>query len=132
MFYSNFSKDFDEVFNELEGWFGKPRKLIFQCKTKDMMPSYWEKTEEGYKCTCRTVGINPNDVKVELLNDCIHIEGKTEFDNYTYSTSYDLPITEDVFNNIKNIKYKSQNGITIIYLDVDRPEKKNIKIEQIK
>ena len=43
----------------------------------------------------------------------------------------DLPIVEDVRDNLKDIKYKSQDGITIIYLNVNRPEKKEIKIEQL-
>lgn len=129
-FYSNFN-DFDEVFDELTGWFGKPKHLCFNVKTKDMLPSFWEKTEQGYKCTCRTVGINPDDVKVELKDDCIHVEGKTTMDKYDYSTSMDLPLTEDVINNIKNIKYKSENGITIIFVDLDRPEKKKVNIVKI-
>jgi HSP20 family molecular chaperone IbpA len=128
---NDFLRDFDAFFSDLDGWFGKPRHLMFQCKTKDMTPSFYEKTDDGYKCTCRTVGINAEDVKVTLEDDCIHVEGKTELDGYKYSTSYDLPLTEDVINNIKNIKYKTANGITIIYIDLDRPEKKKVKIEQI-
>lgn len=123
--------DLDRFFGDFEGWFGRPRDLVFHVKNKDMMPSYWEKTDTGYKCTCRTVGIAPSDVKVTLEDDCIHIEGKTTLDNFDYSTSYDLPLTEDVINNIKNIKYKTENGITIIYIDLEKPEKKKVKIEQI-
>jgi HSP20 family molecular chaperone IbpA len=129
---SDFLTNFDPFFNDLEGWFSKPRHLVFQCKTKDMMPAFWEKTEEGYKCTCRMVGIASNDVKVILKDDCIHVEGKSVLDNYEYSQSYDLPVTQDVLNNIKNIKYKTQDGITIIYIDLERPEKKKVNIEQIK
>jgi len=129
-YFSNFD-DFDNDFQELEGWFGKPRHLVFNVKNKDVLPSFWEKTKNGYKCTCRTVGINPDNVKVELKDDCIHIEGKTTMDMYDYSTSMDLPLTEDVINNIKDIKYKSKNGITIIYVNLDRPERKKINIEKI-
>lgn len=132
---SNFTKDFDNFdrfFDSILCGFGKPRNLYFNCKTKDIMPSFWEKTDVGYKCTCRTVGISPEDVKVEIKNDYILIKGETELDGYKYNTNYELPVSEDVLSNIKNIKYKSSNGITFIYLDIDRPEKKNIKIEQIK
>lgn len=127
-FLSNFD---DEVQDLVEGWFGKPVNLQFSVKNKDMNPAFWEKTDEGYKCTIRTVGIRPSEVKVELKNDCVHIEGKSKLDDYEYSQNMDLPIVEDVRDNLKDIKYKSQDGITIIYLNVNRPQKKEIKIEQL-
>ncbi|WP_297419623.1 Hsp20/alpha crystallin family protein [Clostridium sp.] len=127
----DFLTSFDDDF--FGGWFGKPMHLVFNTnRTKDMMPSYWQKTEEGYKVTCRTVGISAKDVKVALEENHIHVEGKSTFDNDEYSTSYDLPIVEDVRNNIKGIRYRTQDGITIIYLDIDRPKRKLINIEQIK
>lgn len=127
----DFSREFDSIFDTFLYGFGKPRNLIFNCKTKDIMPSFWEKTDEGYKCTCRTVGIEPDAVKVEIGEDCIHVSGETEMDGYKYNTSYDLPVSEDVLANIKSIKYKTANGITIIYIDIDRPEKKKIEIKKI-
>jgi HSP20 family molecular chaperone IbpA len=124
--------NFDSIFDEFFTWgFGKPRNLHFQTKTKDMMPSFWEKSDDGYKVTCRTVGISPSDVKVSVEDDCIHVNGETEIDKYKYSTDFDLPVSKDVISNIKNIKYKTENGITIIYLDIDRPEKKKINIQKL-
>lgn len=114
-----------------EGWFPKPMNLHFSAKTKDMMPALWENTDEGYKCTCRMVGIRPEDVSVKLQDEYIHVEGKSELDSYEYSQNLDLPVVEDVRNNLKNIKYKTQDGITIIYLNVNRPQKKEIKIEKM-
>lgn len=127
-FLGNFNDDFEDF---VEGWFGKPINLQFSVKNKDMNPAFWEKTGKGYKCTIRTVGIRPSEVKVELKDDHVHIEGKSKLDNYDYSQSMDLPIVEDVRDNLKDIKYKSQDGITIIYLNVNRPQKKEIKIEQL-
>lgn len=119
---------FKEIFNNC---FPKPMNLQFSTKNHDMSPAIWEKTEEGYKCTVRTVGIKPSDVIVKLEDDYIHLEGKSTLDNYDYSQNMDLPIVEDIRDNLKDIKYKSQDGITIIYLNVNRPEKKEIKIEKI-
>lgn len=127
-FITDFSSDFDEI---LGGWFGKPQHLVFNCKNKDMNPVYWEKTDNGYKATCRTVGIRPEDVKVVLENNYIHIEGSTDFDGYNYSTSFNLPIVEDVRDNIKDIKYKVQDGITIIYLNVNKQLKQIVDIKRI-
>lgn len=123
----------EDFFNDFFTWgFGKPRNFYFTTKTKDMMPSFWEKTDDGYKCTCRTVGISPSDVTVSVGDDCICIKGETELDHFKYSTNYELPVSQDVLGNIKSIKYKVENGITIIYLEIDRPEKKKISIEQFK
>lgn len=119
------------VFDDFNNIFGRPRHLYFNCKTKDQMPSYWEKTENGFKATCRTVGINKKDVKVTIEDDCIKVTGETELDSYKYNCNYELPIIEEVLNNIKNVKYKTANGLTFIYLEVDKPEKKKINIEQI-
>ena len=47
--------------------FGEPFDLVFNTgKTKDMNPAYWSKTENGYKATCRTVGIAPDDVYLRI------------------------------------------------------------------
>ncbi len=124
-FYNRF---FDDGFNSI---FGKPRNFYFNCKTKDQMPSFWEKTDDGFKATCRTVGVNPEDVIVSVSDDCIVVKGETKVDNYTYNCSYELPVIEEVLNNIKSIKYSSANGLTFIWIKVDKPEKKKINIEKI-
>lgn len=128
---SKFNEDIDLFKEILEGWFQKPVNLEFQTKNKDMNPAFWEKTDEGYKCTVRTVGIKPSDVVVKIEDDCIHVEGKSTLDDYNYSQSMDLPLVEDVRDNLKDIKYKTQDGITIIYLNANRPKKKEIKVEKI-
>lgn len=123
---------FDGFFNELG--FGKPTKLVFNTKVKDMSPSYWDVSEDGYKGTFKTLGINPEDVKIKTKQDefgeCyLVLSGESELDGYKYSTSFDIPISMDVYNNIKTIQKRTQNGITILKLILDRPNKKEIKIE---
>ena len=86
--------------------------------------------EEGYKCVCRTVGIDPKDVKVTLNDNKIHVSGETEFEGVKYDTRYDLPLSRDILSNIKNIKFKSLNGLTYIYVHVDR-HKNEIIAERI-
>lgn len=124
-FYSsNFFNDFNSIF-------GKPRNFYFNCKTKDQMPSFWEKTEEGFKATCRTVGISENDVKVSVENDCIKVTGETIVDDFAYNCNIELPVIQEVLNSVKNIKFKTANGLTFIYIEVDTPKKKEIKIEKL-
>lgn len=121
-----FSRDFG--FPEL---FGKVRDLKFNSVVKDLMPSYWVATDSGYKCFCKTLGINESDLKISLEEDCILVAGESEIDGYKYNTKYELPIVDDVLDHIKSITYKSTNGITVINLEVDKPEKRKVEIKRI-
>lgn len=131
---SNF---FDTVFDFADDvvslGFGRPENLAFNVAgTKDVFPSRWSEmeNEEGYKCVCRTVGIDPEDVEVTLNDNKIHVSGETEFEGVKYDTRYDLPLSRDILSNIKNIKFKSLNGLTYIYVYVDR-HKNEIVAERI-
>ena len=125
-----FDSFYDDIFTM---GFGKPRKIIFNSgKTQDMNPAYWSETENGYKAVCRTVGISEEDVTVELKDNCIKIYGETEYDGSKYNVSYELPVSDDVLANVTKLCYKTLNGLTYIYIDVHRPEKKIVKAERIK
>ena len=125
-FLSNFN-DFDDL---MEGFFGKPRHLIFNSNVKDMMPSTWTKNEDGnYTCTVKTLGIEPSDLKIEQTNWGLKIDGETKINDYTYNTSMELPIANSVMNEINKIKVKNKNGLTFITLILNKQEKKKIEIE---
>ena len=120
---------FDDFF---ELGFGRAEDTIFNCdKTLDLNPATWVKTETGFKATCRTVGINPDDVKVEVTNGHINVSGESEYEGSKYNVSYRIPISDDVLSNITGLKYKTLNGLTYIYLEVERPERKKIKAVKI-
>ncbi|MFL0194478.1 hypothetical protein ACJDU8_02660 [Clostridium sp. WILCCON 0269] len=123
--------DFDTVDELLGKWFGEPKNLVVNCKNKDMSPVCWEEAPNGYKATCRTVGIRPEDVKVILKDDNIHVSGKSVLDNYDYCVSYNLPLDWNIRNNIECIDYRTQDGITIVYLNVKKGFKKGIDIRRI-
>ena len=126
------SKIFDDVFEDLFTLgFGKPRKLVFNSIVKDMLPTYWSKKDDKtYMCVCKTIGIDPSDVKVEETNFGLKVSGSTEVEGYTYDTYFELPIADSIMNEIEKIKVKSKNGLTFITLILDRPEKKKILIEK--
>lgn len=112
--------------------FDKPRKLTFATpSTEDVYPVHWNSSENGYKAVCRTVGINPKDVTVDVKDGYILVSGETDYEGIKYSTSYELPISKDILANIRNVEYKTINGITYIYLNVIRPEKREIKAVRI-
>lgn len=112
--------------------FGKPRKLIFNSLVKDMLPSCWkQKDENTYLCVAKTLGINPEDIKVEETEYGLKVSGESEIEGYKYNTSYELPISQSILNEIEKIQVNSKNGLTFITLKLNRPEKKKIMIETI-
>lgn len=121
-----------DFLDDFFGGFGKPFDLVYNTgKTKDMNPAYWSKTDKGYKAVCRTVGIAPDDVKVETDECNIVVSGETEYEGNKYNTFYKIPISKEIMGDIINITYKTLNGLTYIQLYVETPEKKKIKINKI-
>ena len=138
------ARNFDELFDSVMLGFGAPTNIRFNtAKTKDLMPSYWstweveekdstEKRKLGYKCVCRTVGINPEDVNVTMEDYGICVDGQTEHEDNKYTQHIELPISESVMSDIENISYKTLNGLTYIYIKMKSPEKRKVKINRVK
>ncbi len=118
----------NDVFaNLFELGFGKPRNFYFNTNLlKDQMPAYWHKTDYGYKCRAKTLGVKSVEVTVEDIG--IKVVGESEIDGLKYNTSFELPIAEDVLDNVSKINHYTDAGITIIELYVDRPAKRKILI----
>ena len=137
------ARNFDELFDSVMLGFGAPTNIRFNtAKTKDLMPSYWstweveekdstKKRKLGYKCVCRTVGINPEDVNVTMEDYGICVDGQTEHEDNKYTQHIELPISESVMSDIENISYKTLNGLTYIYIKMKSPEKKKVKISRV-
>lgn len=136
--------DLDEVFENLVMGFGKPKNIKFNTpNTKDILPSYWskwevdtkdstEKIQKGYKCVCRTVGIDPEDIKITIEDYGICLDAKTVYDSETqYTQHIELPISDSLISDIESISYHSKNGVTYIYLEMKKPEKKKVVINKI-
>ncbi len=120
--------DFDDVFS----FFGTPSTVIYNTAgTKDMKPIAWTKTKTGYKSVCRTVGINPDDLKVEITTHSVRINGKTKYEDEEYSVNYEAPIAKEIISNIDKVEYKSLNGLTYIYITLKKSVENNIKAIKI-
>ena len=127
---SVFDDNYDDFFNFFG--FGKPFDLFYNTAgTKDMAPTNWVKTETGYSCVCRTVGVNPEDVVVEVENNYILVSGESTYDNQTYNVSYKIPVANQTMNNIQEISYESKNGLTFIYVVTRKPEIKQIEVKRL-
>lgn len=123
-FFNGFEDDF---FNDMALGFGKPLKVVFNTPhIKDMLPSYWVKADNGYRCTAKTLGVDKVNVTVEDYG--IKVYGSTEVEGQTYDTTLELPITDEILDSITAINTKTINGLTFIDLVVDKPKKRNIMI----
>lgn len=123
----------EDLFNFFDNFcFGKPIGISYNAaNTKDMYPISWKKTENGYKCVCRSVGINPEDLNIAFSDNSMKISGKTECDGETYSVSYECPIAKEIISNIDKVEYKSANGLTYIYITLKKDAVKVIKAVRI-
>lgn len=124
-----FNDSFDAIFDSMALGFGRPSKIIFNTNgLKDQMPSFWVKTENGYRCTAKTLGISEKDISVTVEDDGIKLFGESEVEGQKYNTTLLLPITDEILDSIIEIKTKTINGLTFIDLVVDKPKKKKILI----
>ena len=133
--FNNFDSTFDSMFNQLSQLgFGSPINIRFNTgNTKDMNPAVWkvweqdipdstEKEQIGYKAICRTVGIREDDIKLELRDFGLCLDGTSDVDENRYSQHIELPISREIMRNIENITYHSQDGLTYIFVRMKRPE----------
>lgn len=111
--------------------FGDVTNLLFHNYTLDQKPVTWNNTDSGYRAICRTVGINPDDVAIEVIDGGINLTGSTTVDDEDYSVSYFIPISSAIMAKVENIKYESKNGLTYIYLNLQKVEKKQIQISKM-
>lgn len=150
---SAYADSFDRLLDTIEIGFGLPSNIRFNTgKTKDMMPAFWkvwqdkveyttdeydgdvpnaEMIDRGFKAVCRTVGIDEKDIKITEEDYGLCLQGETEVDGVKYSQYIELPISKDVMANVKSIGYKSKDGLTFIYLEVDTPKRNKLKIERL-
>lgn len=123
---------FDDVFDDFFTLgFGRPKRIVFNSRVKDLLPSYWQKKDDKtYLCTVKTLGINSEDVVVETTDYGIKVTGSSIVNDFTYDTDIELPIAESIMNEVEKIKVTSKNGLTFITLILNKPEKKKVLIEK--
>lgn len=120
-------ENFLSIFNDLDYlMFNRPMKL------NDMNPIKFIKTDSGYTAIVNTLGINEDDISVSIDGNYLVVSGETEDDELksNYTQNFKLKINESILSNISGIKYCSKNGVTKIYLEIEKKESK-IKIEKM-
>lgn len=116
---------FDDNFFPLG--FAKPRSIVFNTNgLQDMNPAKWTKTEDGYVGCFKTLGCENIEISVEDYG--IKLVGSGEVFDKKYNTTLELPIGKDVLDNIVEILHSTKAGITRVEIILNKPEKRQIKI----
>ena len=102
--------------------------IVFQKLAKD--DKMIDKNHTVYRATVRSVGVAPKDISVKLDNKTLWVKGETGNKDSEYDFEIGYDISDDLIGQIDNIKFKSENGITYIYLFVKR-NVPDIKIERM-
>ena len=81
-------------------------------------PGYapWLRSNDGkvYCTTVRSIGINPEDMKIVLENHVVKVEGATNFNGTEYSVDFDIPLSDTFYDKIDHIEHETLNGLTYI------------------
>ena len=95
----------------------------------DMRPAKWYiwKEDEGDEdskipvtkgvyAVVKCLGIAEEDVSVNLKDDCVIVQGKTEVKGITYSQYVELPVSKQILSNVEKIQYEAKDGLVFVYL----------------
>lgn len=106
--------------------------FYFNSTVKDMQPFTSYKRNNDYIVEVKTLGINPEDISVTLKDGILEIAGETNnpYSENSFNTKINFSVAESLLKQIKNIKYKSQNGLTYITLQMKEDNFSDIKIER--
>ena len=129
------------IFNTLDyfdrmlcGFGSTPESFKFSTPgTKDMSPlSNWEKKEGNvFTTVVRVVGLNEDDVIIEVTDDALRVCGESEVFGATYSQEMIIPLAQDVVANIESVEYQVKNGLCKIAVKLIEPEKRRIAVTRV-
>ena len=78
----------------------------------------WHIDGNKYTTIVRTIGINPEDVKVEHRNNVISVSGKSVVHGDEYSTGFDIPLSDVFVNRMESVTHETVNGLTFIVVEL--------------
>lgn len=120
------------MFNELSTFFDNMWNN-FSRPVKDMQPfSVYQNEDKGYILVVNTLGINKEDLTVNLENEkgslypILKIKGETTIEKINFSNKVNLGIQLKIKDKVEAIDYTVNNGLTIIYLKIKKPEKETL------
>jgi HSP20 family molecular chaperone IbpA len=112
-------KEFDMLFNR----FTRP--------VMDTSPyKIFREDDNNIVIAVNTLGFGKDDINIEQEGDRLYIRGKKTLDKIDYTSSVDLGFNIGrIVNDIKEINYKVQDGLTYVYIELKEHKKNTIKIK---
>jgi len=112
-------KEFDMLFNR----FTRP--------VMDKSPYKIFKAEDGnIVIAINTLGFGKDDIAIEQEADRLYIKGHKTLEEIDYTASVDLGFNiGKIVNDIKEINYRVQDGLTYVYIKLQEQKKNTIKIK---
>lgn len=120
---------FDDMFEKLRNSFTRP--------VMDQKPFSCYETDGGFIITVNTLGIDPKNLNISLSYDkgrvypTLKIKGETSIDSINFTNKVDLALLLKIDSKIKDIQYKSENGLTRILVKLDEPEVNTISAHYV-
>lgn len=76
----------------------------------------WTRSSDGrvYCTIVRSIGIDPEDMKITLVNHVVKVKGATKFGDMEYSTDFEIPLSDAFYDRVDHIEHQSRNGLTYI------------------
>lgn len=87
-------------------------------------------TEEGYLVVINALGIDKEDIQVQVLQNTLHVNGKTvdEDIDFTNTVRYQFNVGK-IVERLNKVEYTLKNGLLHVHLKLEQKKKKDIKVE---
>jgi HSP20 family molecular chaperone IbpA len=112
--FEGFHRDFNDLFNLVFSNFNRP--------VKDMQPYKVVRKENGIIFVLNTLGINRDDIFVEISNKkgdpyrYLNVKGSTVMEKIDFKNNVDFSIRLKFDDEITNLAYDVKDGLTVIYM----------------
>jgi HSP20 family molecular chaperone IbpA len=119
-FFDEFNREMNELFKLSHSFFNRP--------VKDMQPYHLVKVDNGYIVVINTLGIDKEDIMVELKTKqgspykYLHVSGKTKMEKINFENNVDLAIALHMGSDIVDLTYNIKNGLTVVFLKMSEPK----------
>lgn len=124
--FGGFDREIDRLFKLAFNRFNRP--------VKDMQPYSFRQTDNGYTFVINTLGINKNDVSVEIKNKkgdpyrYLTVSGETKMEKVNFENNVNISIRLITDEEIEELAYEVKDGLTIVYIKT-KQEKETKSLE---
>jgi HSP20 family molecular chaperone IbpA len=128
-FFGDFNRELNDLFKLTFNTFNRP--------VKDMQPYRYIRKDNGFIFVINTLGIKREDIIVQVTNEQgdpykqLRVQGKTEMERISFENSVDLAIRLKIEEEIEDVAYEVNNGLTIVYLKLKKVPKQEMNAKYL-